>query len=99
MIAPDVPGRNELAVGQPGCSDVRTDIGCYVFTTANGPLTFAISQQPAHGTVSVVSANGLKGSLKYTPNPGYTGPDTLQFTVTDARHLTSLPATVTLTVS
>jgi hypothetical protein len=99
VVAPDVPGRNSLAVGQPGCSDVRTDIGCYVFTTANGPLTFAISQQPAHGTVSVVSANGLKGSLKYTPNPGYTGPDTLQFTVTDARHLTSLPATVTLTVS
>ena len=99
VVAPDVPGRNSVAVDQPGCSDVRTDIGCYVFTTANGPLTFAISQQPAHGTVSVVSANGLKGSLKYIPNPGYTGPDTLQFTVTDARHLTSLPATVTLTVS
>jgi len=99
VIAPDVPGRNGLAVGQPGCIDVRTDIGCYVFTTVNGPLTFAISQQPAHGTISVVSASGLKGSLKYTPAPGYTGPDTLQFTVTDARHLTSLPATVTLTVS
>ena len=74
VFAPDVPGRNELAVGQPGCSDVRNDIGCYTYTTANGPLTFDISQQPAHGTVSVVSANGLKGSLKYAPNPGYTGP-------------------------
>jgi hypothetical protein len=99
VIAPDVPGRNSLAVGAPGCSDVRTDIGCYVFTTANGPLTFAIAQQPAHGTVSIVSANGLKGSLKYTPNAGYTGPDTLRFTVSDARNLTSLPATVTLNIS
>jgi hypothetical protein len=99
VIAPDIPGRNELAVGSPGCTDVRTDIGCYVFTTINGPLTFAIAQQPAHGTVSVVSSTDLKGSLKYTPNAGFTGTDTLTFTVTDSRHLTSLPATVTLTVS
>ena len=49
---------------------MRTDIGCYVFTTANGPLTFAISQQPAHGTVSVVSAERPQGLAQVHAEPG-----------------------------
>ena len=45
VVAPDVPARNNLAVGQGACQDVRKDLGCYLFTSGNGPLTFAIGDQ------------------------------------------------------
>ena len=71
MFAPDVPARNDIAVGQPGCSDVRKDIGCYVYTSANGPLTFDIGQQPQHGTVTIESHTGVHATVRYVPDSGF----------------------------
>jgi len=79
---------------------VRTGHGvaCYVVAKSTGPLTFAISQSPAHGSLSLVSKSGLTQTVRYTPNSGFSGTDTFKFTVMDVRHLTSIPATVTLHV-
>jgi hypothetical protein len=60
---------------------------------------FAISTPAAHGTLSAVSFFGAGFIYNYTPNPGYSGPDSFQFTVTDTvTHRTSAPATVNVTV-
>ncbi len=55
-------------------------------------LTVTILQQPQHGSAEV---NGT--TIIYTPNGGYTGPDTLAYTVTDSKGATA-NATVTITV-
>jgi hypothetical protein len=46
--------------------------------TASGNLTFTVTVNPAHGTLS-----GTAPNLTYTPAPNYNGPDSFQFTVTD----------------
>jgi len=74
-------------------------MSCYVVAKSTGPLSFAITQQPAHGTLSLLSRSGLTQSVRYTPNSGFSGTDTFRYTVTDVRKLKSLPATVTLHVS
>ncbi len=50
-------------------SDVETSVG---------NLIFAITQQPAHGSIS-----GTPPNVTYTPIKGYTGPESFQFSVTD----------------
>ncbi len=57
------------------------------------PLTFNVTTQPINGTLSGVSPN-----LTYTPNPGYTGPDSLLFTVFDGL-ITSPAALVEIDVT
>jgi hypothetical protein len=61
------------------------------------PLTFAIvsGQGPAHG--SITNFNPATGTLTYTPNANYSGPDSFQFTVSNGTN-TSAAATVSLTV-
>jgi hypothetical protein len=98
----DIPARNGLPPnGQNGsaCGNIRTDTDCYTFITADSALDFAITVPTQHGSVSIQSETGQKASIRYTPDAGYTGADTFQFTVTDGRGLTSLPATVTLNVA
>jgi len=65
-------------------------------------LTFAIVQQPAHGTLS--GFNAATGAVIYTPAAGYNGTDTFTFQVTDDDQgegppLVSAPAAVTITVT
>jgi hypothetical protein len=63
----------------------------------NDPVRYAISVNPSHGTVS--APNNLSNLVTYTPNPGYSGPDSFQFTATDTiTGLTSVAATVSITV-
>ena len=57
------------------------------------PLTFAVTGAPAHGTLS-----GTGASLTYTPEPGYSGPDSFTFVANDGT-LGSAPATVAITVT
>jgi hypothetical protein len=61
------------------------------------PLTFAIvaGQGPAHGTIT--NFNPATGTLTYTPNANFSGPDSFQFTVSNGTN-TSAPATVSLSV-
>ena len=60
------------------------------------PLTFAIAANPTHGLLSGFSA--ATGAVTYTPTTGYNGPDSFQFSVTNAAGFASAPATVSLTV-
>ncbi|RYD94997.1 MAG: DUF11 domain-containing protein, partial [Sphingobacteriales bacterium] len=49
---------------------------------ANGlnPNSMTITQQPANGTVSINTINGVR-IVTYTPNPGFTGTDTFRYQV------------------
>jgi len=69
------------------------------------PLTFAITGQPAHGTIGALSspscdpATGVcTATVDYTPGADYTGPDSIRFTVTNDL-LTSPAATVSISVT
>lgn len=56
------------------------------------PLIYTITDPPDHGTLT-----GTAPNLTYTPDPGYDGPDSFQFTVGDGI-TSSTPATVSITV-
>jgi len=56
------------------------------------PLLFTITVEPLHGLLIGSGAN-----YTYTPESGYSGPDSFEFTVSDGIH-DSLPATVDITV-
>ena len=65
-------------------------------------LSFLIVDRPSHGTVSVLSANA--GTVRYTPQAGYNGPDSFTFRTMDddtaePPFMTSGPATVSITVN
>jgi cyclophilin family peptidyl-prolyl cis-trans isomerase len=60
------------------------------------PSTIAIFSQPAHGVASV---NTATGTISYTPTAGYTGPDTVLYTVGDTANNTSTATTISLDVA
>ncbi|QEH37876.1 putative peptidyl-prolyl cis-trans isomerase [Aquisphaera giovannonii] len=74
----------------------------YPNTSTPATLAYAIATQPAHGTLSNLNASA--GTVVYTPNPGYTGPDTFQYNVSSTGpksspvRQTSVNATVTVNV-
>lgn len=59
------------------------------------PLTFELLDPPAHGTLS--DLDPATGRVRYTPAPGYSGPDVFTFRVSDG-HAVSEPGTVTVEV-
>jgi outer membrane protein OmpA-like peptidoglycan-associated protein len=60
----------------------------------DGPIAVTITGQPTHGDVVVNPDN----TVTYTPDPDYHGPDSFEYTVTDADGQTST-GTVTVTVT
>jgi cyclophilin family peptidyl-prolyl cis-trans isomerase len=92
QYTPDTPKSIQLDAVNPNAT-----------ASNNRSLTYAISTQPAHGTISQL--NTSTGSLVYTPNAGFSGTDNFQFTVTDVGTgaptppAVSTPATVTLSTS
>jgi cyclophilin family peptidyl-prolyl cis-trans isomerase len=52
----------------------------YPDASTPGTLTYSLLSQPAHGTVS--DFNPSTGTLTYTADPGYTGPDNFYYQVT-----------------
>jgi arylsulfatase A-like enzyme len=58
----------------------------------NDPLTFSIVTNPTSGSLS-----GTPPNLTYMPSSGFSGTDSLQFTVGDGEHLSD-PAEVTIVV-
>jgi|GEM_PF-1236807 len=48
--------------------------------TGLNPNSMTITQQPANGTVSINTINGVR-IITYTPNPGFTGTDTFRYQV------------------
>jgi hypothetical protein len=57
------------------------------------PLTYAVASAPAHGTLS-----GTAPNLTYTPNSGYSGPDSFTYKANDGKADSNI-ATVTLQVN
>jgi Tol biopolymer transport system component len=96
--------RRDVRGGPPHCSDitqtvVRQDPSAVVLSCTDDdgdPVTRAIVTGPSHGVASVVDQTA--GTVTYTPNPGYTGPDTFTFQASDASG-SSPVATATLTVA
>jgi cyclophilin family peptidyl-prolyl cis-trans isomerase len=91
---------------------VATDMNVSVLITLTGndndtevvqTLTFELLTQPANGTLT--DFNAATGTVRYTPNPGYHGPDSFTFRVTDddkagsPANLSSDSATVNLQVA
>ncbi|WP_164779819.1 Ig-like domain-containing protein, partial [Paenibacillus kobensis] len=58
-------------------------------------LTYAITNAPTNGTLSAISGS----IVTYTPNGGFSGSDSFEFTVDDGHGNVSAPATVSLTIS
>ena len=82
-----VQSGSTLTIAAPGLLGNDTDID-------SAGLTAALNAAPAHGALTL-SANG---AFSYVPAPGYSGPDTFSYVVTDGG-LSSAPATVNLTVT
>jgi uncharacterized protein (DUF3820 family) len=61
---------------------------------AGDVLTIVGNTAAAHGTAAILAGGK---AMSYTPNPGYTGPDSFTYTVSDSCSATST-ATVSLTV-
>ena len=100
---------NDAPVANDGQATVEHDTAkAIALTGSDGDpevaqvLTFAITSQPSHGTLS--GFNSATGAVTYTPDTGYEGEDSFTFTVTDdatagaVAELTSAAGTVTLTV-
>ncbi|MCI0746500.1 MAG: Ig-like domain-containing protein [Verrucomicrobia subdivision 3 bacterium] len=93
LPANDCPVANPLAVSVKPGSSVNFQLPA---TDANGDaLQYAVTQPPAHGVVVVQAQTG---AATYTPNPGYSGPDSFSFTARDGR-CESQPAVVSITVA
>ena len=74
----------------------------YPDTSVKVPLTYSLLSDPTHGTVT--DFNAATGTFTYTPDPGYTGADTIKYEATaygpvsTAAPAASSPATVTVGV-
>ena len=62
------------------------------------PLTFIISKEPLHGTLTFVSNFNTNGKLIYTPESYFEGQDSFSFKLNDGK-LDSAPATVSINVA
>jgi hypothetical protein len=69
-------------------------LGC-ADSDSGDTLTYAVTNQPAHGSVGAPDSGG---HVTYTPAPGYVGADSFTFHATDNHASTSPDATVGLTV-
>jgi hypothetical protein len=94
VVAPEVPARRS-----GGCVPGRTSKSCYVWASSSGPLRFAVTREPSHGTVVLApGSDGLHAAATYTPDPGFSGVDSFMYVATDARGLVSKPATAQVRV-
>ncbi len=60
------------------------------------PLTMIATSTPAHGTATIADFNGPK--ISYQPTPGYTGPDSFTYTLSDGDGGTAI-GTVNVTIN
>jgi|GEM_PF-1903203 len=92
-----VQGINDLPVAQDGSFTVQEDgvLNDHLSATDsdNDTLTYQISTQAGHGTVTI----GNDGSFSYTPAHDYNGPDQFTFLAKDGQGSSS-PATVSISV-
>jgi hypothetical protein len=81
------------AVGLDSIAPGQTSYGSADCSDADGDsLTYTLSSPPAHGTASVDG-----GFIQYTPDDGYAGPDSFEYTASDGV-ASSASATVSVSV-
>ena len=100
---------NDTPAAVAGSTSTTTNTPVLVTLNGSDPetcsLTFAITQQPGHGSLGAItnqnctagSPNTDRATVTYTPANGYTGSDTFAFTTNDGS-LTSPAATISITI-
>ncbi len=68
------------------------------------PLTFNVDSPPTNGSLGTItnpqcSGGTASADVQYTPNPGYSGPDSFDVTLTDPSSTVSAAATVSISVT
>ncbi len=83
-----------IALSQALVTTAGSTIGFHLqgLDVEGSPLTFVRLREPRHGTIT-----GENPSLWYTPHPGFSGIDTVEFIVSDGA-AESNPATITIEV-
>jgi hypothetical protein len=95
-------GAFEAPVPPPACQDVAAATGSdqavaiTLSCTGPGTTTYQLAGTPSHGALSALDANA--GTVTYTPNAGYSGPDSFTYNAQNAGG-TSPNATVSITVN
>jgi hypothetical protein len=89
VVAPHIPARRA-----GDCDPIATSEHCYVWAPATGPLSFRIVRPPRQGMAVISAEEGLRATALYIPAGGHAGPDSFEYTATDARGLESPPALV-----
>ncbi|MFM5952030.1 MAG: Ig-like domain-containing protein, partial [Micrococcales bacterium] len=102
-VIASAPVKSINAVDDSDSTNVNTSVDVDVLnndTATNATVkvgSVTITQQPAHGTVSV---DALTGKVTYTPNNGYTGTDTFKYSIeTNEDASVTDEATVTITIA
>ncbi len=102
-VTASAPVGTITAVDESDTTDVDTAVEVNVLandTASNATVdtgSVTITQQPAHGTVSV---DPVSGKITYTPNSGYTGTDTFKYSIaTNEDAAVTDEATVTITIA
>jgi cyclophilin family peptidyl-prolyl cis-trans isomerase len=100
------PFANPTTAGVVGATPTQIQlngVSGYQGTTTAETLSYSLLSQPTHGTVT--NFNAATGTLTYTPDTNYTGPDSFTYDVSStgpeafpATPLASLPGTVSITV-
>jgi hypothetical protein len=90
-VAPSVPTCSPITATSPaGGGATALQLTC----AGTGPLSYAITSSPSHGTLGTITAGG---QLTYTPTAGYAGTDSFTYQAMSAGG-TSAPATVSITI-
>jgi len=101
VITPVTPGNPPVANDDEATTNAATPVIIPVLINdKNGtgvidPSTVVITVQPQHGKVVVHP----DGTVTYTPDAGYSGPDNFRYTVKDSNGAVSNPAIVIITVA
>ena len=84
---------NAMVTVQQGV-DLNGNLAVYASDPDGDALSFSVGTSPAHGSLTI----GQNGSYVYSATPGYTGPDSFTYQVTDADGGVTL-ATININVS
>lgn len=88
---PTIPSASGATLSTP--QDTPTTIVLVGSSNDSGSIIFATTTSPAHGTLGAITGS----TVIYTPDSGYSGTDTFQFTTTEGA-TSSAPATISLSI-